>query len=152
MRRRAVAILSALVLVLSIVGTSGAASGGGGSHGGGGGGHGAGGWHGGGQRHGGGHWHGHGYYGGCCWWGSVYVAPYPAPFPYYPSWGYYGGAPYPRYEAPVVSTPTAGAYEPPAIAREVVFPMGKYVLYGDGLTQPWQWVWFPAAPPPPAPH
>ena len=150
MSRRAVAILSALVLVLSIVGTSGAASGGGGSHGGGGGGHGAGDWHGGGQRHGGGHWHG--YYGGCCWWGSVYVAPYPAPFPYYPSWGYYGGAPYPRYEAPVVSTPTAGAYEPPAIAREVVFPMGKYVLYGDGLTQPWQWVWFPAAPPPPAPH
>ena len=132
MRRRAVAILSALVLVLSIVGTSGAASGGGGSHGGGGGGHGAGGWHGGGQRHGGGHWR------GCCSWGSVYVAPYPAPFPYYPSWGYYGGAPYPGYEARVVSTPTAGAYEPPAIAHEVVFPMGKYVLYGDGLTQPWQ--------------
>ena len=150
MSRRAVAILSALVLVLSIVGTSGAASGGGGSHGGGGGGRGAGDWHGGGQRHWGGHWHG--YYGGCCWWGSVYVAAYPAPFPYYPSWGYYGGAPYPGYEARVVSTPTAGAYEPPAIAREVVFPMGKYVLYGDGLRQPWQWVWFPAAPPPPAPH
>jgi len=38
------------------------------------------------------------------------------------------------------------------VQREVVYPNGKYVLYGDGMTQPWQWVWFAAAPPgPPAP-
>jgi len=37
-------------------------------------------------------------------------------------------------------------YQPPA-----VYPNGKYVLYGDGVTQPWQWVWIPAAPPPPPP-
>jgi hypothetical protein len=36
-----------------------------------------------------------------------------------------------------------------SIQREVVYPHGKYVLYGDGITQPWQWVWIPAAPPPP---
>jgi hypothetical protein len=27
-----------------------------------------------------------------------------------------------------------------------VYPHGKYVLYGDGVTQAWQWVWVPAAP------
>jgi hypothetical protein len=28
-----------------------------------------------------------------------------------------------------------------------VYPHGKYVLYGDGVTQPYQWVWIQAAPP-----
>lgn len=37
----------------------------------------------------------------------------------------------------------------PSVQREVVYPHGKYVLYGDGVTQPWQWVWVPAPPPPP---
>jgi hypothetical protein len=39
------------------------------------------------------------------------------------------------------------------VQREFVYPNGKYVLHGDGMTQPWQWVWVPAAPPaaPPAP-
>jgi hypothetical protein len=37
------------------------------------------------------------------------------------------------------------------VQREVVYPNGKYVLYGDGVNQPWQWVWVPNAPPPPAP-
>ena len=31
--------------------------------------------------------------------------------------------------------------------REVVFPEGKYVLYGDGVSQPYRWVWIPSAPP-----
>ena len=37
---------------------------------------------------------------------------------------------------------------------EVVYPHGRYVLYGDGVSQPWQWVWLPAAPaaPPPPPQ
>jgi hypothetical protein len=44
------------------------------------------------------------------------------------------------------------AYQPPAVQREVVYPNGKYVLYGDGVSQSWQWVWIaavPAVPPPP---
>ena len=54
---------------------------------------------------------------------------------------------------------TPPAREPPAVQREVVYAHGKYVLYGDGVSQPWQWVWVPSAPasppaapaPPPAP-
>jgi hypothetical protein len=42
-------------------------------------------------------------------------------------------------------------YQPPAVQREVVYPNGKYVLYGDGVNEPYQWVWMAAAPPPPAP-
>ncbi|HSE44434.1 MAG TPA: hypothetical protein VLA89_03800 [Gemmatimonadales bacterium] len=34
------------------------------------------------------------------------------------------------------------AQEP--IQREVVYPTGKYVLHGHGITSPWQWVWIPA--------
>jgi hypothetical protein len=37
------------------------------------------------------------------------------------------------------------------VQREVVYPHGRYVLYGDGVRQPWQWVWVPAAPAPPPP-
>jgi hypothetical protein len=32
----------------------------------------------------------------------------------------------------------------PPVQREVVYANGKYVLYGDGVTQAWQWVWVPA--------
>jgi len=42
-------------------------------------------------------------------------------------------------------------YQAPTVQREVVYPTGKYVLHGDGITDPWQWVWIPAAPPPPSP-
>jgi hypothetical protein len=42
-------------------------------------------------------------------------------------------------------------YHQPTVQREVVYPSGKYVLYGDGVNQPYQWVWIPAAPPPPPP-
>jgi hypothetical protein len=37
------------------------------------------------------------------------------------------------------------------IQREVIYPTGKYVLHGDGINYPWQWVWMPAPPQPPAP-
>ena len=54
------------------------------------------------------------------------------------------------YAAPAAySAPPA--YSAPAVRREVVYSNGRYVLYGDGVTQPWQWVWVPAAPPPPPP-
>ena len=39
----------------------------------------------------------------------------------------------------------------PQLQREIVYPTGRYVLYGDGVRQPWQWVWVPAAPLPSVP-
>ena len=41
------------------------------------------------------------------------------------------------------------AAQQPPVQREVDYPHGKYVLYGDGVKQAWQWVWIPAAAPPP---
>jgi hypothetical protein len=68
---------------------------------------------------------------------------YSYPYWYYP-WGYssYG---------PVVVQPSATYQAPAAVQREVVYPNGKYVLYGDGVNQPWQWAWVPAAPESPSP-
>ncbi len=83
-----------------------------------------------------------------------YAYPYYA-YPYstygYP---YYYPSTYPStvYTAPAVSYHSAPAPQPVAVQREVVYPTGKYVLYGDGMTQPWQWIWIaspaPAALPP----
>jgi hypothetical protein len=70
------------------------------------------------------------------------------PFLYYPYPYYY---PYPVYSPPVVVEPPPVVYQPPAVQREVIYPNGKYVLYGDGVNQPYQWVWIPAAPSPPSP-
>ena len=70
------------------------------------------------------------------------------PFLYYPYPYYY---PYPVYSPPVVVKPPPLVYHPPAVQREVIYPNGKYVLYGDGVNQPYEWVWIPAAPPPPPP-
>jgi hypothetical protein len=70
-----------------------------------------------------------------------YGAPYAYPYPY----GYPYSAP-PVYEqAPIQSAPL--------VQRDICHANGCYHLYGDGVTQPWQWVWTPAAPaPPPAPR
>jgi hypothetical protein len=57
-------------------------------------------------------------------------------------------APPPRaYQQPVTYTAAAT----PGVTREVVYDHGRYVLHGDGVRQPWQWVWVPAAAPPPPP-
>ena len=83
-----------------------------------------------------------------------------APFWAYPAYGYpyrpyYYGAPAyysaPYYSSPVVysSPPVATAPQTPAIQREVVYPHGRHVLYGDGVTTPYQWVWVPNPPPAP---
>jgi hypothetical protein len=93
---------------------------------------------------------------------------YPRPYYGYPYAGPYYGSPYygvpyaaPYYGSPYYGSPSvvyapAQTYvtappAPPAVQREVVYPHGKYVLYGDGVSQPWQWVWVSATPPPPAP-
>jgi len=118
--------------------------------------------HGGGGHHGGGHHGGfHGHHGrGCCFGGFfgfpfyypylgypyAYAYPYPYAYSYpYPAYTYppptYSSAG-PMYDAqPVTAQPSVQVS--PNVQREVVYPNGKYVLYGDGVTQPWQWVWVP---------
>jgi len=138
-KRRVVTILAVLMVLLGSAMPSDAASRGGHSHRG--------------FHHG----------GRCCWWGpGLFVGslalgaalsyPYYAyPYPTYPYSAYPAPVPPVVYETPPVQPPLAAA-QPPLVQREVVYPNGKYVLYGDGMTQPWQWVWFAAAPPgPPAP-
>jgi hypothetical protein len=61
-------------------------------------------------------------------------------------------APAPTYVAPAATYAASPA--PPAIRREVVYPHGRHVLLGDGVTVAYQWVWVPnppAGPPPPPP-
>jgi hypothetical protein len=84
------------------------------------------------------YWHGY-------WGGRVIVAPpYPyAPY-YYPPYYY---APPPVYVAPPQPAP---APAPPLVQREVVFPHGRYLLRGDGVTEAYQWIWVPSPPSPPA--
>ena len=86
--------------------------------------------------------------------GAAVTAPYRYHYPY----PYYYG-PYDYYYAPPPTViyqqaPTTYVAPPPPVQREVIYSHGKYVLYGDGVTQAWQWVWVPnapASPPPPPP-
>jgi len=100
-----------------------------------------------------------GFHHGCCWgwwWPGAVIgglalgtaiaasqsyAYAPPPVVYQPAPVYVSA---PSYAAQAYAAPAA-----PAVQREVVYPNGRYVLYGDGVSQPWQWVWVPAAPPPP---
>jgi hypothetical protein len=73
---------------------------------------------------------------------------------FYP-WPYY----YPTYyPAPVVYTAPEASYTAPAatytqqapqVDREVIFPEGRYILQGDGVTTAYKWVWVPNPPAPP---
>jgi hypothetical protein len=74
-----------------------------------------------------------------------------APYRYYPPY-YYGPGYYYAPPPTVIYQQAPTTYAAPApVQREVVYSHGKYVLYGDGVTQAWQWVWVPnaTAPPPP---
>ncbi len=114
----------------------------------------------------GGGWHG-GYHGGYGWWwpgaligglalgaAAIVTAPFWAlstPPAYAPPVAY---APPPTYAPPPPTyqqAPPSASPQAPLVQREVVYPTGRYVLYGDGVHQPWQWVWVPSAPPPPRP-
>ena len=73
---------------------------------------------------------------------------YPYPYAAYPYGAYPYGYPFP---GPVIyeQVPVPA---PPLVQRDVCYEHGCYHLDGDGVTQPWQWVWIPAArPAPPAP-
>lgn len=79
------------------------------------------------------------------------VPAYSPPVVYAPPRTYY---PPPTYGPPPTAYQQPPVYAPPrasAVQREVVYPNGRYVLYGDGVRQPWQWVWVPSATPPPPP-
>jgi hypothetical protein len=67
------------------------------------------------------------YYGGYYY--GAYLPPAYAPPPYYPPPVYY---PQPTVQA---------TYAAPAVQNEVVYPHGRYVLRGDGVTSAYQWVW-----------
>ena len=77
----------------------------------------------------------------------------------FPLWAWAAPVPYapPPVYAPPVVYPRAATYTgpppPPQVRREIMYPNGRYLLYGDGVRQPWQWIWVaaPAAPPPPPP-
>jgi len=87
----------------------------------------------------------------------VWAAPsYPGYYAgYYPPVAY--AAPPVTYYAPPTyyAQPPAVTYAAPAprVQNEVVYPHGKYVLTGDGVTTAYQWVWIanpsPATAPPP---
>lgn len=60
------------------------------------------------------------------------------------------------YQQPVAAPATLSysavpAPATPAVQREVIYPHGRHVLYGDGVTTAYRWVWVPNAPPPPPP-
>lgn len=60
--------------------------------------------------------------------------------------------PSPVYSPPTVAEQSPTVYQPSPAQREVIFPNGKYVLAGDGVTDAYHWVWIPAVPEmPPAP-
>ena len=88
------------------------------------------------------------------WYPGYWGGPYPY---YYPS--YYAPTYYPTYYAPPAqyAAPAMNYAAPPPTAaplveREVVYPHGKYVLQGDGVTTAYRWLWLPNPPPPsPAP-
>ena len=80
-----------------------------------------------------------------------YTAPVPYPVPVYASPPAYYAAPPVYYAAPpAYYAPPPAVATPPAIQREVVYPHGRHVLYGDGVTTAHQWVWIPNPPPPAA--
>lgn len=93
--------------------------------------------------------------------GTVVV--FGGPYSYWPP-PYYG-APYPYYEPSPVYAPPAMYDSPyaggtlsltppaPSTPSVVQFPTGRYELRGDGITEPYRWVWIPNPPkePPAAP-
>jgi len=71
---------------------------------------------------------------------AAYPVPPPnsAPPPYVPP---PGSAP-----APTQSSQNGNAaMQPPAVRGEVAYEHGRYLLFGDGVQHPWQWIWVPAA-------
>ncbi len=79
----------------------------------------------------------------------LYSAPPPVVYQAPPS---YGSAPIYAPPPTVYAPPSAPASAPAVqqdvelLRREVVFPSGRYVLRGDGVSAPYTWVWIPNPP------
>jgi hypothetical protein len=90
---------------------------------------------------------------------TLFALPIVAAATWYPPYYAYPAPAYaapPAYYAqpPVSYAPPPVGYAPPpapAIQREVVYPHGRHLLYGDGVRTAYQWVWVPNAPTPPPP-
>jgi hypothetical protein len=90
---------------------------------------------------------------------TLFALPIVAAAAWYPPYYAYPAPAYaapPAYYAqpPVSYAPPPVGYAPPpapAIQREVVYPHGRHLLYGDGVRTAYQWVWVPNAPTPPPP-
>ena len=84
---------------------------------------------------------------------TLFALPIVAAAAWYPPYYAY---PAPAYVAspPAYYAPPPVGYAPPpapAIQREVVYPHGRHLLYGDGVRTAYQWVWVPNPPAPPPP-
>jgi hypothetical protein len=63
-----------------------------------------------------------------------------------------GGCASSERAVPVSAAPTTVVVTPPAGQRVVMYPEGRYQLYGDGTARsPFYWVWIPAGASPPSP-
>ena len=90
---------------------------------------------------------------------TLFALPIVAAAAWYPPYYAYPAPAYaapPAYYAPppVGYAPPPVGYAPapaPAIQREVVYPHGRHLLYGDGVRTAYQWVWVPNPPTPPPP-
>ena len=127
--------------------------------------------HGGGRGHSGKHWgahsHGHGHWRGGHWpghwrgshwrghhghwrggyWGpgiAIGVSPFYWPYAYHSPSVVYAEPPAVYTEPPAAYSSPADTAAPPAVEREVVYPHGRYVLHGDGVSTPYRWVWIPS--------
>jgi hypothetical protein len=53
--------------------------------------------------------------------------------------------------APPAQTVVVAPSPPPPLQTVVHYPHGRYELRGDGIREPYTWVWIPNPPPPPPP-
>jgi hypothetical protein len=89
------------------------------------------------------------------WAGAYYGGPYAYGAPYYGGYYYAGYYPPVAYAPPPVTyyAPPVAYAQPAAVAapvqNQVVYPQGRYLLRGDGVTTAYQWVWIPNPPPAP---
>lgn len=84
---------------------------------------------------------------------QLFLIPFLAP-PVYAAPPVVYASPTPTY-APAPPAYVAPSPRPPLVDREVVYPHGRYVLRGDGVTVAYRWIWVPnppAGPPPPPPR
>ena len=85
---------------------------------------------------------------------TLLAAAIPPPAAYPPAYAYStpaSTASTPAYaygNAAPAATHVAAAPAAPRISREVVYPHGRYLLYGDGVNRAYQWIWVPNPPPP----